>query len=168
MADVVRVVVLFAVGIVTIGWVGGLFRADTVVEPAAVDYAAIAATAQDAADFELAVPADLPDGWRATSARWHSGEQRWHLGLLTAEDEYVGLEQLSAGVSEARNAVAPGSTQAGSVMIAGRSWMRLVDEDTGAVTLLRDLRSSTLLVSGSAPEPALVGFAERVTAASKS
>lgn len=164
MADVVRVVVLLAVGIVTIGWLGSLFRADTVVEPAAVDYAAIAATAQDAAGFELVVPADLPDGWRATSARWHPDEQRWHLGLLTAEDQYVGLEQLPAGVSEARTAYAPDATEAGSVTVGGRTWMRLVDEDTGAVTLLREWRSSTVLVNGSAPEPALEGFARLVTA----
>jgi hypothetical protein len=42
--------------------------------------------------------------------------------------------------------------------------MRLVDEDTRAVTLLREWRSSTVLVNGSAPEPALEGFARLVTA----
>ncbi|CAN5857244.1 hypothetical protein BH20ACT6_BH20ACT6_10940 [soil metagenome] len=164
MLDVVRLVALLAVGIVVVAWLGGLFRPDTAVEPVPVDYLAVAATARDEAGFTLVVPDELPDGWRATSARWEPAEARWHLGVLTADDEYVGLEQVSGDAATARAAYAPDATEAGAVNVAGRPWLRLVEEETGAVALLDERRASTLVVTGSAPEPTLTGFAERLPA----
>ena len=59
-----------------------------------VDWRATATYARKEAEFDLLAPRRLPEGWRATSARFGAGDARmWHLGLLTDEGRYVGLEQ---------------------------------------------------------------------------
>ena len=58
-----------------------------------VQYEQALGFAREQADFPLVAPASLPDGWRATSAEFVPEPGRWHLGLLTDEDRYVGLEQ---------------------------------------------------------------------------
>src|SRR5688500_2201871 len=47
--------------------------------------------AKATATFEVIAPPALPDGWIATSARFTP--DAWHLGVLTADDKYIGLEQ---------------------------------------------------------------------------
>ncbi len=160
MLDVVRVVALLAVTIVTIAWLGGLFRADTVVEPEAVDYEAVARGPQVDSGFALLVPARLPDGWRATSARWGAADRHWHIGILTAEQEYVGVEQSRLDAQAAQETYAPGATEAGAVQVSGRPWVRLVDEQTGALALLDEQPEYTVVVTGSAPETTLAVLAE--------
>jgi hypothetical protein len=60
-----------------------------------VDYATPAKFAQQAAHFELLTPPRLPDGWAATSVRFDDtpGKQSWHLGVLTDQQRYIGVEQ---------------------------------------------------------------------------
>lgn len=59
-----------------------------------VDFAQPADYARSQADFDLLAPDELPEGWMATSVRFtERGRQAWHLGVLTDEDRYVGLEQ---------------------------------------------------------------------------
>ena len=58
-----------------------------------VDYARTAEFAQDQLDFPIVQPRPLPDGWRATSVRFVPEPSSWHVGFLTDEDRYVGLEQ---------------------------------------------------------------------------
>lgn len=162
-ADIVRGVLVLAVGVLVVGWLAGLFRSDSVVERDPVDYVAVARQAQQVAGFDLAVPSTLPTGWRATSARWSDVEQAWHLGILTAEGEYVGIEQSAAGNSTAMaREHAEDATIAGTVEVGGLPWRRLVDARTGEVTLVRELPRSTTLVTGTAPEPTLVLVAGRL------
>lgn len=141
-----------------IGWLGGLFREEPVVTPDPVDYVSVASAAGRDARFPLAVPSALPDGWRATSARWDRIDEHWHIGILTADDEYVGVEQSGSGSEETRRRYAPGTTEDGTVAVAGRQWLRLLDDD-GTVTLLREAGESTTVVSGSVSERTLVAFA---------
>lgn len=157
-ADVVGAVVVFAIGVLVLAWAAGLFRGDTVVEPEPVDYLAIAAEAEPDAGFALARPVELPAGWRATSARWEPSNRLWHLGLLTADEEYVEVEQSDdPAVVAAANEADP--TPAGSVDVDGTAWRRLVDEETGEVGLVHRFAESTTLVTGTAPEATLTAFA---------
>lgn len=167
MLDVVRVVGLLAIGIVVVGWLAGLFRNDTVVEPSVVNYAAVAEAAQDEADFPLAVPGGLPGGWRATSADWDPADQRWHVGILTEGEDYAGIEQSALDAAAARRTYAPEATEAGTVDVSGQPWVRLVDEQTGAVTLLLEQPESTVVVNGSAPEASLADLATRLHAGAR-
>ncbi len=147
---------VLAVGVLLAVWVGSLFRDETVVEPDPVDFRAVAAQAQPAADFTLAVPGDLPDGWRATSARWEPLDQQWHVGILTDDDQYVGIEQATANVSELVAQYASAATEAGTVDVAGTPWRRFVDEETGEVALVLSAPRAATLVTGTVAEATLV------------
>ncbi len=61
-----------------------------------VDYAAVAADAQQAVDVPLVVPG-LPDGWTANRAELVGGGadgiDSWQIGLLTPEEQYIGFVQ---------------------------------------------------------------------------
>jgi len=153
---VVRGVLVLAVGVLLAVWVGSLFRDETVVEPDPVDFRAVAAQAQPAADFTLAVPGDLPDGWRATSARWEPLDQQWHLGILTDDNQYVGVEQATANVSELVAQYASAAVEAGTVDVAGTPWRRFVDEESGEVALVLSAPRASTLVTGTVAEATLV------------
>ena len=63
------------------------------------DYSTDLAAARERAPFAVLAPTSLPDGWYATSAelRPRPGPvYSWHLGVITDEEDYVGLEQGNA------------------------------------------------------------------------
>ncbi len=152
-----RVVVLLAVGVLVVGWFGGLFRSDTVVEPRTVDYRGIAAAAGADAGFPLAAPQTLPAGWRATSARWEPAERRWHLGILTGDDEYVAVEQSAGG--DPADVLPAAAEPAGRVAVGGTRWQRFTVAGAQEVALLRRSGEVVTVVAGSVGEPELVAFA---------
>lgn len=128
----------------------------------AVDYANDAAFARKQAGFALVSPASLPDGWRATSVRYVAGvEERWHLGLLTDEDRYVGLEQADEPVeSMLETHVDAQVTRRGRVDVGGKKWSAWSDAG-GDLALVRRARDTTTLVVGhEVPQDELVAFAE--------
>ncbi len=61
-----------------------------------IDYASVAADAQQAVDVPLVVP-DLPADWTANRAELVSGEpdgiDAWQIGLLTPGEQYIGFVQ---------------------------------------------------------------------------
>lgn len=61
-----------------------------------IDYAAVAADAQDSVDVPLVAP-DLPEGWTANRAELETstgdGIESWQIGLLTPGQQYIGLVQ---------------------------------------------------------------------------
>jgi len=61
-----------------------------------VDLADAVTGAKATATFDVIAPPVLPDGWIATSARFTP--DAWHLGVLTADDKYIGLEQTTTSV----------------------------------------------------------------------
>ncbi len=155
-SDVVRVVALLAGGVLVVGWFGGLFRSDTVVEPRTVDYRGIAAAADADADFPLAAPDALPAGWRATSARWEPADQRWHLGILTGDDDYVEVEQSAGGDPD--DLLPAAAEPAGGVDVDGTRWQRFTIAGAQEVALLRRSGAVLTMVAGSVGEPELVAF----------
>lgn len=114
-----------------------------------VDYTKAADHARDNAGFDVLAPPSLPAGWRATSVRFVNGaESRWHLGLLTDDDQYVGLEQSDDSIrSMVRTHVDRRAERAGGVTIAGDRWTRWTD-DGGDVALVRRSAGTTSLVVG--------------------
>lgn len=125
-----------------------------------VDYTKAAEVARDAAGIEILAPRSLPAGWRATSVRFADGaEGRWHLGLLTDDDQYVGLEQSDDPVrSMVRTHVDREADRTGGVTIGGDRWSRWAD-DGGDVALVRRAEGTTTLVVGhDVPPDELQGF----------
>lgn len=114
-----------------------------------VDYARAAEHARENAEFAVVAPPSLPAGWRATSVRFADGENgRWHLGLLTDENQYVGLEQSSGSPrSMVRTHVDTKAQRGGAVTVEGEQWTRWTD-DGGDVALVRRTDDTTTLVVG--------------------
>ncbi len=127
------------------------------------DYAGDLAAAREQAPFDVLAPTSLPSGWYATSGRWSGAgpEKQWHLGFLTSDARYVGLEQgntVSTGFVQANtNADQPGDP----VQINGQTWQTLTSGPETALVLAGD--RVTTLVTGTATESDLITFAKSLT-----
>lgn len=132
--------VLFAVGLVLTS------TPDDPVEP--VDYKPTVKQVRKTVDYPVLAPPKLPDGWRANSARYTSGKTHaWHLGVLTADDEYLGIEQATVSVDQLVKKFAEDSTAKGETQINGTTWQ--VREHDDDVIVIREFENVTTLVIGS-------------------
>lgn len=70
-------------------------RSDTPIDRS-VDYRTVISQVQPGVAEPLVSP-ELPDGWRANAAEWRAGAgdkvQSMYIGLLTPEDQFIGLNQ---------------------------------------------------------------------------
>ena len=124
----------------------------------AVDYQQSAAYADDQAGFDVLTPEQLPEGWKATSVEFVPRPVRWHLGLLTDEGEYVGLEQSESSVEDmVTTYVDDAPERGGEVPIDGKVWRSWTD-DEGDSALVRTDDGVVTLVVGPAEREVLVGF----------
>lgn len=112
-----------------------------------VDLADAVAGAQAAATFDVVAPRALPRGWIANSVR--SGPDRWHLGVLTPDDRYIGLEQATVSAPGIVDDFAPKSRVTGTVELAGATWQVRAESD-GDRVYVRDFGETSVLVIGSA------------------
>ena len=124
-----------------------------------VDYRQTVDYARRTADFDLLAPRTLPAGWRATSVSFvPRGDQRWHLGMLTGTDGYVGLEQAGRSVSSmVEQYVDPEAARGGTVEIGGSAWQTFTDSG-GDTALVRRQGDITTLVVGTVDRDVLVDF----------
>ena len=136
------------------------FRALTSEKPTtpvrAVDYLEVAAGARAENELRVLAPDRLPVGWRATSATYDRGPSpAWHLGLLTEDSRYVGVEESrSAPEALVEEHVDPDAVEDGPVRIAGQRWQGWRDAggDYAVVTRIPGPGGAeTLLVVGSGP-----------------
>ena len=139
-----------------------LFRSDLDVEPTAVDYRE-AGEAVAGAGIPVVLPVELPAGWVATSAELERGRSPvWRLGVLTADERFVGLRQGEAGAERLLEQTYPDEDAAatGDVTVPGAevetSWQAWqVGED---LAWAADVGGTTVLVHGSAPAEDLRTF----------
>lgn len=124
----------------------------------AVDWRSSASYAQREAEFDLLAPRRLPEGWRATSVRFGAGDTRtWHLGLLTDEGRYVGLEQATDSPGTLVEKYVDEDAEPGEdVVIAGETWESWSAGDDTA--LVREGRDVTTLVVGTTSRDELEDF----------
>lgn len=124
----------------------------------AVDYEQSVSYAREKSDFALLAPESLPPGWRATSVEFVEEPARWHLGLLTDADRYVGLEQAPRSAEKMVEAyVDPEAVEGEPVQVAGKTWRTWTDED-GDTALVRTEREVTTLVVGTPEQDVLEEF----------
>lgn len=117
------------------------------------------------APYPAYVPVGLPDGWRATSTRLTGtntaakDKVAWHLGFLTPEDAYAGLEQSNEEpsgpqgfVRRMTNVFQSDPTQAvGRQQINGHEWLQYVAKSKGPQnSLVWRAPKSTVIVTGTA------------------
>jgi hypothetical protein len=125
-----------------------------------VDYQAVAKMARADGRLTVAVPEALPQGWKATSATYARGAApAWHLGMLTEDRKYVGIEESRASIADlAREHVDPDAERGEDVTINGTAWQSWTDAGGDyAVGLAlqatgRGNLGGTWLVVGTAPE----------------
>ena len=103
--------------------------------------------AKATATFEVIAPPALPDDWIATSARFTP--DAWHLGVLTADDKYIGLEQATTSAKTIIDDFAPKSRAVGDVKLAGEAWQVRTETD-GDRVYVRDVGDTSVLVVSSA------------------
>ena len=125
----------------------------------AVDYARPAEFAREQARWPLLAPAELPEGWRATSVRFTNGrDQAWHVGFLTGADKYVGLEQADVSARDLVDEhVDDQATEGAPVTVDGEQWSTWTDAG-GDTALVRETDDVTTVVVGTVPEETLVEF----------
>lgn len=125
----------------------------------AVPYAKAAKYARQQAHLHLLAPPSLPKGWRATSVRYVDGpDEHWHLGVLTAHDQYVGLEQGHGPVRALVNKyVDPQARRLKPATIDGASWTVWSDSG-GDLGFCRRQGNTTTLVVGTADRATLTGY----------
>jgi hypothetical protein len=138
------------------------FRAINRVEPEtpvrAVDYQRTVDFARQNVDLPLLAPPELPTGWRATSVNFDEEPARWHLGVLTDNDRYVGLEQSRSSLrTMVERYVDPDAVPGEPVEVEGRPWRTWTDEG-GDTALGRTAGGVTTLVVGSPSREALVDY----------
>jgi len=126
LGDILRSVFVIGLIILALFAFGRLFTTTPEQTVSTVDYQPIVAQARTTSDDPLLAPPTLPDGWRATSARYDPGADgasgTWHLGVVTDDDEYIGLEQTPLALDRAVKKWAEGSEEAGSAQVAGQVW----------------------------------------------
>jgi hypothetical protein len=148
--------------VLVVAWVG--FTSLTTKDPTSpvrvVDYAQVVPAAKRTADFDLVAPATLPDGWRATSVNFSDAPgARWHLGVLTARDRYVGLEQADRSVrSMVEQYVDKEASRGAPVDVAGRRWATYTDAGGDLALVRHDGTTTTLVVGHDVPRNELVSY----------
>jgi hypothetical protein len=125
----------------------------------AIAYSTSARFARRAATFDLQAPRRLPSGWIATSVRFTDGQdQSWHLGCLTDQRRYVGLEQADAPLtSMLQEFVGDGAVRGADVQVAGRTWETWTTPDQD-LALVRPTDQVTTVVVGRVPPSTLETF----------
>ncbi len=118
-----------------------------------VDVAAPLALAREAASYDVLAPAGLGEGWRPTNAAVRAvadGRHRWQVGFVTPADAYAEVVQSDEEREDFVAAESRNGAPAGSGVIAGRRWQRLVSASADRRTLWRPAGRATVVVAGTA------------------
>jgi hypothetical protein len=122
-----------------------------------VDYTAQVRAARAAGDLAVLAPDRLPIGWKATSATYTPGSRAtWHLGLLTDDGQYVGIEESTASIEDlVEEHVDVDAERGDDVTIDGEAWQTWTDAG-GDYAVARSGRTTggkeAWLVVGTAPK----------------
>lgn len=128
-----------------------------------VDWEQPLVQAREASTFPLWAPPSLPEGWRATTVSYSPGETgRWHLGVQTADDDYVGLEVSPVGERRLVERYSGSTSQDGEVEVGGHTWTRWSGDDETSLVRTDD-DGTAILVTGTAPAAEIRDYAATLT-----
>lgn len=168
-------VVSLVVTVVAIGGIlyfMGIFRSDFESKPTPVDYLDTVEALQLSGQTPV-YPAQLPEGWIATSVRVPTEPEPYFMvGMLTEDDEFVGVRQedasfgaLLAGSVDEETEQADGYTVPDSVgRPLAREWEGYTDSG-GDTAYLAEVGDETVMVYGAAPAEDLHAVIDALTAA---
>jgi len=130
----------------------------------AVEYTTEVARAREDKQLVVLAPERLPLGWKATSATYRGGASAtWHLGTLTDDRKYVGVEEARASIKDlVEEHVDTKAERGADVTIGGEAWQTWTDSG-GDYAVARTLQGAetveSVLVVGTAPEDEIREFA---------
>lgn len=143
--------------LVTVTW-----RPKKEAQPNPVEYTAQLEDARKAAAW-VRGPEPMPSGWVATSVQFRTPQQApitWHLGVVTNERKYVGLEQSNVSGGKYVADKLGRTSDDGTASVGGVTWQRKVLLDRKNENALLLVGSGvTTIVAGNAGYPALEAFA---------
>ena len=145
--DALRTIGVLGALLIASFFVGKFFTVHPDRPASVVPLADAVAGARAIAKFDVIAPKQLPAGADATSARFTPGA--WHLGVLTKDKNYLGLEQAPAEPATMVHDFAPKSRAAGSAKVGGRTWTTRTESD-GDRIYIRDFGDTSVLVISSA------------------
>jgi hypothetical protein len=155
---------LASLAVVGVFFLGTVLNQQDDSTPPTQDYTAELAVARAEAPFRVLAPEPAPSGWRATSSEYVGAgpEKSWHLGFLTDDGKYVGLEQGNAVPQAFVQDKTPADQPGPPLQIDGKHWQTLTgDHETALVLFGQDV---TTVVTGTAPESELIVFARSLRA----
>lgn len=127
-----------------------------------VDPTSVIQGARAAESWPVLAPVGLPSTWRCTSARIDTaldGQDIVHLGYLTPDDTYVGLEQSATkAISFVSDSTVSGR-ETGTRDVAGTTWTTYQNDDGSHRSLVRTASGATYVVVGTATWDVLDRFA---------
>jgi hypothetical protein len=144
MGDIIRSMAVIGLIVLGLYGFGKLFTQEPESPTPAIDYATIVDQARPAAKFELLAPSSLPKGWQANGASLNI--DWWHLGVVTDDDEYIGLEQVTSGTRRAVERFADGSKADGTAEIDGETWSIREGPQDRTTYVRREAGVTTLVV----------------------
>jgi hypothetical protein len=130
---------------------------DKAIPVRAVDYTAAVQSARADGKLLVLAPARLPVGWKATSATYTRGlSPTWHLGLLTGDSKYVGVEEARTSIEDlVEEHVDEAAERGKEVTVGTERWQSWTDAggDYAVARVVRGPRGAeqSVLVVGSAP-----------------
>ncbi|MGJ9413003.1 DUF4245 domain-containing protein [Aeromicrobium sp. CF4.19] len=148
LGDIVRSVVVLGVLVLGVWGVAQVFSVTPERPVRGMDLEQTITAARPAVTaFDLLAPQSLPEDWIVTSAR--PEPDAWDLGVLTADDEYVGVQQALTSEDELVAERDAGFTRGDAVRIDGQEWT--LWEAPGETAFTREDGEVATLVLGTAP-----------------
>jgi hypothetical protein len=135
-----------------------------------VDWKPVLTMARRDAPFPVLAPTNLPDGWRATQARFvkqgdpdvdgqPSPRNLWELNLLTPDDVFIGLDQCDLQPQDLIGDKTRKGAPDGTSTVGGQAWQRIVTSDGRTRSLVMQQPNVTTIISGDLPYEALEAYA---------
>ncbi|MGY1831387.1 DUF4245 domain-containing protein [Geodermatophilus sp. SYSU D01180] len=156
---------LVVIVLLVAGWVA--FRQGDVDPVRPIDPTSSVRLAAERASYTVEVPAELPDGYRPTSARTDAADAgegepvTLEIGYVTPSDEYAGFLTTDDPDADRLRTVLDGAQDDGSVDLAGRTWTRQTN-GRGETVLSLEAGDVTTVVTGSAGDDELETVAAAV------
>jgi hypothetical protein len=115
-----------------------------------VDVASAVSGAESQLGFRPIVPAGLPAGWTPNAAETRNGTDgvtAFHIGYITTDGLYAGVDQAASVTKEWLNANDAAGKPVGEVTIDGVTWQQLYSEEQQYTSLLLQRSRQVILVT---------------------
>lgn len=131
-----------------------------------VDFACVAQSARESVEWLLYTPTTVPAGWTSNNAQFNPGDEgSWRLGMVTADNEFIGIEQHFDDVADVVETYAPESEETGRAQVAGFDW-DVYESADGTMSFVRTEGEQVIMVTSTAERAIIETYIESLTSES--